>query len=139
MADGFVLALQKGLRAALVANSDVTDLVSTRVYDEPPQDVVFPYLRFGEITPVAFDTDTLEGSLVSVSLEANSRSASGRVEAARIVEAVKAALHRQETAVTVTGFTLVELIFQTFSVARDAEGRGYTAVIALQAMLEEIA
>jgi len=139
MADGFVLALQKGLRAALVANSDVTDLVSSRVYDEPPQDVVFPYLRFGEITPVAFDTDTLEGSLVSVSLEANSRSASGRVEAARIVEAVKAALHRQETAVTVTGFTLVELIFQTFSVARDAEGRGYTAVIALQAMLEEIA
>ena len=139
MADGFSLALQKGLRAALVANSDVTDLVSTRVYDEPPQDVVFPYLRFGEITPVAFDTDTLEGSLVSVSLEANSRSASGRVEAARIVEAVKAALHRQETAVTVTGFTLVELIFQTFSVTRDAEGRGYTAVIALQAMLEEIA
>ncbi|MGB1179753.1 MAG: DUF3168 domain-containing protein [Lentibacter algarum] len=139
MADGFVLALQKGLRAALVANSDVTDLVSTRVYDEPPQDVVFPYLRFGEITPVAFDTDTLEGSLVSVSLEANSRSASGRVEAARIIEAVKAALHRQETAVTVTGFTLVELIFQTFSVTRDAEGRGYTAVIALQAMLEEIA
>jgi len=139
MADGFVLALQKGLRAALVANSDVTDLVSSRVYDEPPQDVVFPYLRFGEISPVAFDTDTLEGSLVSVSLEANSRSASGRVEAARIVEAVKAALHRQETAVTVTGFTLVELIFQTFSVTRDAEGRGYTAVIALQAMLEEIA
>ena len=139
MADGFVLALQKGLRAALVANSDVTDLVSTRVYDEPPQDVVFPYLRFGEITPVAFDTDTLEGSLVSVSLEANSRSASGRVEAARIIEAVKAALHSQETAVTVTGFTLVELIFQTFSVTRDAEGRGYTAVIALQAMLEEIA
>ena len=139
MADGFVLALQKGLRAALVANSDVTDLVSSRVYDEPTQDVVFPYLRFGEITPVAFDTDTLEGSLVSVSLEANSRSASGRVEAARIVEAVKAALHRQETAVTVTGFTLVELIFQTFSVTRDAEGRGYTAVIALQAMLEEIA
>ena len=139
MADGFVLALQKGLRAALVANSDVTDLVSSRVYDEPQQDVVFPYLRFGEITPVAFDTDTLEGSLVSVSLEANSRSASGRVEAARIVEAVKAALHRQETAVTVTGFTLVELIFQTFSVTRDAEGRGYTAVIALQAMLEEIA
>ena len=139
MADGFVLALQKGLRAALVANSDVTDLVSTRVYDEPPQDVVFQYLRFGEITPVAFDTDTLEGSLVSVSLEANSRSASGRVEAARIIEAVKAALHRQETAVTVTGFTLVELIFHTFSVTRDAEGRGYTAVIALQAMLEEIA
>ena len=39
MADGFALALQKGIRAALVANAGVTALVSTRVYDEPPQDV----------------------------------------------------------------------------------------------------
>ena len=139
MADGFLLALQKGLRAALVASSDVTAIVSTRVYDEPPQDVAFPYLRFGDITPAAFDTDTIEGSLVSVSVEAHSRSPSGRVEAAQMAEAVKAALHRQEASITVQGHTLVELIFQTFSVTRDAEGRGYTAVIVLQAMLEETA
>jgi hypothetical protein len=139
VADGFALALQKGIRAALVADSGTTSLVSTRIYDEPPQDVTFPYLRFGGIEPSAFDTDTTEGSLVSMSLEAHSRSASGRVEAVRIVEAVKAALHRQEASVTVTGHTLVELIFQTYSVTRDGEGRGYTAVIALQAMLEETA
>jgi hypothetical protein len=53
-----------------------------------------------------------------------------------MVEAVRAALHRQEASVTVTGFTLVELIFQTYSVTRDPDGRGYTAVIALQALLE---
>lgn len=139
MADGFSLALQKGLRAALAANSGVTSIVSTRIYDEPPQNVTFPYIRFGDIEPSAFDTDTTEGSLVSVSIEAHSRSASGRVEAAQIVEAVKEALHRQEASVTVAGHTLVELIFQTFSVTRDGEGRGYTAVIALQAMLEETA
>jgi len=136
VADGFALALQKGLRAALVANVGVTALVSTRIYDEPPQNVVFPYLRFGDITPNAADTDTTVGVSVDVSLEANSRSASGRVEAVRIVEAVRAALHRQETSVTVTGFTLVELIFQTHSVTRDPDGRGYTAVIALRALLE---
>jgi hypothetical protein len=139
MADGFSLALQKGLRAALAANSGVTSIVSTRIYDEPPQNVTFPYIRFGDIEPSAFDTDTTEGSLVSVSIEAHSRSASGRVEAAQMVEAVKEALHRQEASVTVAGHTLVELIFQTFSVTRDGEGRGYTAVIALQAMLEETA
>lgn len=139
MADGFSLALQKGLRAALAANSGVTSIVSTRIYDEPPQNVTFPYIRFGDIEPSAFDTDTTEGSLVSVSIEAHSRSASGRVEAAQMVEAVKEALHRQEASVTVEGHTLVELIFQTFSVTRDDEGRGYTAVIALQAMLEETA
>lgn len=136
MADGFALALQKGLRAALVANSGVTALVSTRVYDEPPQNVVFPYLRFGDITPNAFDTDTKVGASVDITLEASSRSASGRVEAVKMVEAVNAALHRQEASVTVTGFTLVELIFQTHSVTRDPDGRGYTAVIALRALLE---
>jgi hypothetical protein len=136
MADGYALATQKGLLAALKAASGVTDLVSTRIYDEPPQDVVYPYLRFNTIQPSAFDTDTAEGSLVDISLEAHSRSASGRVEATRIVEAVKSALHRQESAVTVDGYTLVELIFDTISVTRDGDGRGYTAVIALQAMLD---
>lgn len=136
MADGYSLALQKGLRAALAVNSGVTGLVSTRIYDEPPQNVVFPYVRFGDLTPNAFDTDTIEGAEVKISFEAHSRSPSGRVEAAKIVEAVKAALHRKESLVTVTGFTLVELIFETFMVTRDPEGRGYTAVILLQATLE---
>jgi hypothetical protein len=136
MADGFLLATQVGIRAALAANSGVTGIVSTRIYDEPPQDVVFPYLRFNDITPNAFDTDTIEGAEVTISIEGHSRSASGRVEAAQMVEAVKDALHRQELSVTVAGFTLVELIYQTFSVTRDAEGRGFTAVILLQATIE---
>lgn len=136
MADGFALAIQKGLRARLVANAGVTAIVSTRVYDEPPQAVTFPYLRFDQITANAFDTDSTLGSVVDITIEANSRSASGRVEAVQMVEAVRAALHRQEANVTVTGFTLVELIFQTYSVTRDPNGRGYTAVIALQALLE---
>lgn len=136
MADGFLLALQKGVRAALVADAGVTALIGQRLYDEPPQGVTFPYARFGNIEPVAFDTDTKEGSLVQFSIEAHSRSASGRVEAAQIAEAVKAALHRKETSVTVAGHTLVELIFDTISVTRDNEGRGYTAIVSLQAMLE---
>lgn len=137
MADGFALALQKGLRAALVANTGVAALVGARIYDEPPQNVTFPYIRFGDIEPGAFDTDTIQGSLTGVSIEAHSRSASGRVEAVRMVEAVRDALHRQEPSVTVAGHTLVELICQTYSVTRDNEGRGYTAVISLQAMLEK--
>ena len=35
--------VQKGVRAALVADSNITALVSTRVYDEPPQNVTYPY------------------------------------------------------------------------------------------------
>ena len=136
MADDFALALQKGLRAALVADAGVAALVGSRIYDEPPQNVTFPYLRFNDIVPTAFDTDTVEGALAQIGLEAHSRSASGRVEAVQIAEAVKRALHRHEASVTATGFNLVELIFETYSAYRDAEGRGYTATIALQAMLE---
>ena len=51
MADGYGLALQKGLRAALVANAGVANLVSTRIYDEPPQNVTYPYLMFNTIQP----------------------------------------------------------------------------------------
>jgi hypothetical protein len=136
MADGYSLSLQKGIRAALAANSGVTDLVSTRIYDEPPQNVTYPYVRFGNIEPSAFDTDTAEGALVDLSLEVHSRSASGRVEAMQVAEAIKVALHRQEASVTVTGYTLVELIFEAFSGTRDDEGRGYTAIILFQAMLD---
>jgi hypothetical protein len=136
MADGFLLALQKGVRATLMANSGVTALIGQRLYDEPPQNVTFPYARFGGIEPLAFDTDTKEGALVSFTVEVYSRSASGRVEAAQVAEAIKAALHRKETSVSVAGHALVELIFETFSVTRDGEGRGYTAVVSLQAMLE---
>ena len=32
----FVLELQKSVRAALVGDSNITALVGTRVYDEPP-------------------------------------------------------------------------------------------------------
>ena len=139
MADGYALATQVGIRAALAADAGVTALVSARIYDEPPQDVVFPYLRFNAITPNAFDTDLTEGAQVDVSFDAHSRAASGRVEATQMAEAVKTALHRQETTVTIAGFNLIELIFVTFNVTRDNDGRGYTAVIVLQATLETTA
>jgi len=51
MSNGFALELQKGIRASLVADSSITDIVSTRVYDEPPEGVTFPYVRFGRIEP----------------------------------------------------------------------------------------
>jgi hypothetical protein len=139
LSDSYALALQKGLRTALAADAGVSAIVSTRIYDEPPQNVTFPYVRFGDISPDAFDTDSTEGAIVDIGIEAHSRSASGRVEAVQIIEAIKNALHRNENAVTVSGFSLIELIFQTYSVTRDAEGRGYTAVISLQAMLDATA
>lgn len=136
MADGFALALQKGIRARLVSYADLTTLVSTRVYDEPPADVVFPYLRFEEINPRIFDVDDKTGARVDLTMRAHSRSASGRVEATQVVEAVRAALHRQEASVTTTDFNLIELIFDDYFAERDADGRGHTAYISFDVMME---
>jgi hypothetical protein len=136
MADGFVLAMQKGIRTRLINYTDLTALISTRVYDEPPADVVFPYLRFVEVQPRIFDVDDKTGARVDLTMRAHSRSASGRVEATQVVEAVRAALHRQEASVTTTGFNLIELIFDDYFAERDADGRGYTAYISFNVMME---
>jgi len=136
MADGFGLALQKGIRTRLINYTDLTALISTRVYDEPPADVVFPYLRFVEVQPRIFDVDDKTGARVDLTMRAHSRSASGRVEATQVVEAVRAALHRQESNVTTTGFNLIELIFDDYFAERDADGRGYTAYISFNVMME---
>ena len=61
MSNSFALELQKGIRAALVADSGVTALVSPRIYDEPPQNVTYPFVRFGDIQPRSMDTDVTTG------------------------------------------------------------------------------
>lgn len=136
MADGYALATQVAIVAALKANAGVTALVGQRIYDEPPTGVTFPYIRISSIEPAAWDTDCTEGATVQIGLHVHSQSAQGRVEAVRIAEAVQAALHRNEAAMTVTGFNLIEMIFQTYVTDRDPEGRGFTSRMAFQALLE---
>lgn len=136
MADGYALATQKALIAALKANAGVTALVGQRIYDEPPTGVTYPYIHISSIEPAPWDTTCTEGATVQIGLQAHSRATQGRVEATRVAEAVKAALHRRETDITMTEFTLVEMIFQTFVADRDPEGRGFTSRMAFQALLE---
>lgn len=135
MSNGFALELQKGVRAALVADSSITDIVSTRVYDEPPHNVTFPYIRFGGISPQAFDTDGSTGAEISFTIEGYSQ-ATGRVEATQIAEAVRAALHRQEETISLTGFNLIEIRCETYFVDRESNDRGYTSSAVFSAILE---
>ena len=81
----FALESQKGVRAALVAESNITSLVSTRIYDEPPQNVTYPFVRFGDIQPRSMDTDGSTGAEVTFNVEGYSQT-TGRVEATQIAE-----------------------------------------------------
>jgi len=135
MSNSFALELQKGVRATLVANSGVTALVAARVYDEPPQNVTYPFVRFGDIQPRSMDTDGSTGADVTFNIEAYSQT-TGRVEATQIAEAVRTALHRQEGSVSLTGFNLIEMRCETYVVDRDREGRGHNANIIFTALME---
>ena len=135
MSNSFGLELQKGVRAALVANSSLTALVAARVYDEPPQNVTYPFVRFGDIQPRSMDTDGSTGADVTFNIEGYSQT-TGRVEATQIAEAVRTALHRQEGSVSLNGFNLIEMRCETYVVDRDREGRGHNANIIFTALME---
>ena len=135
MSNSFALELQKGVRATLVANSSLTALVAARVYDEPPQNVTYPFVRFGDIQPRSMDTDGSTGADVTFNIEGYSQT-TGRVEATQIAEAVRTALHRQEGSVSLTDFNLIEMRCETYVVDRDREGRGHNANIIFTALME---
>lgn len=136
MPDSYALALQAGLVAALKADTGVSALVGTRVYDEPPQMVTRPYVRIGGIEPRPVRTTCGSAADVAFSIEVYSRPNSGRVEATRIAEAVVAALDENEAGVTVSGHTLVKLHWIGQTVGRDEDGQSYTAIVAFDTLID---
>lgn len=136
MADGYALALQKALVGQLRADAGVSALVSTRIYDEPPQTPTRPFIRIGAIEPAPLRTDCRAAARVNFGIEVYSRPTSGRVEATRCAEAVVAALDEQEDALTVTGYTLTSLQWMGQTVGRDPDGQSYTAIVAFEALLD---
>lgn len=133
MADGPALALQSAVIARLKVDAGVRALVGERVYDEPPQAVVFPYLRLGNVEVSPLRMDGYRDFTVTFSVEAHSRPASGRVEATRLAEAVATAL--DDTALAVAGFSTDWCWFLTQAVTRAGDGRTYLATVAFEASL----
>ncbi|MEH6391119.1 MAG: DUF3168 domain-containing protein [Sulfitobacter sp.] len=135
MADGYALALQRALVTALKVDAGVVSLVSTRVYDQPPQSAERPYIRIGGIEPRPLRTDGKKSANLTFGIEAHSRPlTSGRVEATRCAEAIVAAL--DESALAVTGYDTVQVHWQTQTVAQDSDGQSYTAIVAFTALLD---
>ena len=84
--------VQKAVVAALKANAGVTALVGSRVYDRPPQDVTYPYLRIGDALVAPFDGDELRGSEIVMPIHCWVAGPCP-VEARLLAKAVVAAMH----------------------------------------------
>jgi uncharacterized protein DUF3168 len=136
VADGYLTGVQAALRTALVADAGMAALVADRIVDEPRENVIFPYIRFGGIAPVNDDTDGALGAIVTVGLETHSRPVAGKIEAARICEAINTALHRRPEVVTVAGYTVVDVEVLTWTVTRASDGATYVGTLALEVHLD---
>tara|TARA_R110000868_G_scaffold12110_7_gene58720 strand:- start:14007 stop:14432 length:426 start_codon:yes stop_codon:yes gene_type:complete len=129
------LALQKAIYACLCADTCVAALVATRIHDNVPGDVSFPYLTLGEAQVDDWGAGGAEGSEHFLSLHAFSR-AGGRAEAKAVMGAVHGALH--DAGLTLEGFHLVNLRFQSAETRRESDGTTWRGTIRLRAVTEPI-
>jgi hypothetical protein len=88
-----------GVVTTLKATSAVTALVSTRIYNNVPQDTTYPYIEVTSPTDRAEDTCGRFGALALVDVKAVSQSFGDR-EAARILNACITALNFVAPALT---------------------------------------
>jgi hypothetical protein len=128
-------ALQTAVRAALGADAGVQVWLGdpVRVYDEPPNDPVFPYLTYGrsEARPYDGDAETVVEQVLHLHLWSRY---GGRKEAKEAAAAVRAAL--QDAAITSDGFRHTNLRSTYTDIFRVGDGRTTQAIIRLRALTE---
>lgn len=127
--------LQTAIYAALVADSGVSALVGSRIYDPPPSGAVFPYISFGPTDAVEADTFCLTGRVETVQVDVWSRSEAGSLECKAIVDAIKAALH--DSPPTLTEAACATMIVTQTRVFRDEDGITTHGVVVVEADIEE--
>lgn len=124
--------LLAAIRARLVADATLKEIVQGRIYDVPPQNVVFPYVQVGDIQTLPFeDGGCIDGSEQYPQIHAWARSQTASAEVHRMIAATRAALHNQ--ALPLIGHTLQTMQFQTSRVMRDRDGLTRHGVIDFRA------
>lgn len=117
------LEIQKSVIATLKADADVAALVSDRVWDEPDQAPTYPFVEIGDANGDPFDADGMVGWEAVIAIRCWSR-APGRVEARRIMAAIKAALHDTTLTLDTQTFVLGQLTDQRDLKDSDGESSG---------------
>ncbi len=110
-------ALQAAIYTRLTGYAPLTALVSTRVYDFVPASAQPPYVVIGDDTVSDWSDKATNGWEVTMTLHCWDYEKAGRKSVKAILSAIYDALHRQESNVTVTGFTLIEIRFDDFEAA----------------------
>ena len=104
-----MLEVQAGIIAKLNAATEVTDIVSNRIYDQIPQHAVFPLIQVTQDLHQSYDASVLRGHEDIFRVDVISRK-TGSVEALQIAEAVERALHNQPLTLSTLTFVNSRLI-----------------------------
>lgn len=87
------VALQDAVYDALIADAGVSALVSTRVYDNAPDGVAYPYITFGPSQAVTDDVECIDGEENYLQIDVWTQEGGSKRGAKVICAAVKKALH----------------------------------------------
>ncbi|MGD9979868.1 MAG: DUF3168 domain-containing protein [Hyphomonadaceae bacterium] len=126
-------ALAAAIRAAAMAHAPVAALIADRFYDDPPPDVVFPYVTIGRVESRPIDASEREALEHAVTLHVWSRYG-GRAEALDVIAALRGCLHN--ASLDVADRRLVLLFAQFADVFRSGDGITTHGVLRLRAITE---
>jgi hypothetical protein len=130
------VALRGAVHAALAADAALTGLLGgSKVYDEPPRAVAFPYVTLGETRIADFSAGNEPGEEHQMTLHAWSRQG-GHREAHAIAGALLQAL--DDAPLALADQHLVNFRFATADVRREADGRTYHALVRFRAVTEPV-
>ena len=129
--------LQVALKTALDGDSGVQALLGAppRIYDRPPDDVIFPYLTFGRWESRPADGDDVALIEHIFHLHVWSRYG-GRAEARQTVGALRVATHNAQ--LVLPSHTLVNLRVTFTDVLRLPDGRTTQGVVRLRALTQTL-
>jgi hypothetical protein len=131
------VALRAAIHDALVADGPLNSVLGgPKVYDEPPQSVVFPYVTLGEARINDWSTGTESGEEHQLTLHAWSRQG-GHKEAHAVAGALLQAL--DDADLTLDQHRLINLRFALADVRRESDGRTYHALVRFRAVTEPVA
>tara|TARA_B100001057_G_C22773014_1_gene920394 strand:+ start:953 stop:1354 length:402 start_codon:yes stop_codon:yes gene_type:complete len=112
-------ALQSKIFDTLSTDSNLTSTLGAKVFDDVPEETVFPLVVLGEDTTVDFSTVDLTGSETTINIDVYSRYR-GSKEAKEIMDRIHTLLH--DSSLTVSGVNLINLRFEFSDVIRDPDG-----------------
>jgi hypothetical protein len=127
------VALAAAVRAAAMADAGVQALIGARFYDDPPPEVVFPYVTIGRVESRPVDASEHEALEHAVTLHVWSRHG-GRAEALDVIAALRGCLHN--ASLGVADHRLVLLFAPFADVFRSGDGRTTHGVLRLKAITE---